>query len=165
MAEAVGPTAHIDLDVYPHKIHIRSDVLNSLTAEELQATIAHEVGHRIGLANTSSELCGTNPSIMNGHDENNVQVTREVKSEDVYKSNRSADPNTTNNCTQTPPPTAADPSPTPTPTPEPTPEPTATPSGEACEEYGAGWFPGHNGRTCVPPECADCYINGGSCRV
>ena len=50
----------------------------------------------------------------------------------------------------------------PNPTPTPTPEPTATPPGGECEEYGAGWFPGNNGRTCVPPECSDCYGDGGS---
>jgi hypothetical protein len=46
-----GPAAHIDLEHYPHEIRIRSDVLNNLSGTDLAAMIAHEVGHRIGLAN------------------------------------------------------------------------------------------------------------------
>ena len=114
--------AHIDMSVHPHRITIRSDVLNLLTADELAAVIAHEVGHRIGLANLADDAsCVYSPhSIMNGHDGSGrpVEEARAVTSADVYQSNRSGDPNTTNtHCTQTPPTTVADP-PAPTPTPE-----------------------------------------------
>jgi hypothetical protein len=43
-------------------------------------------------------------------------------------------------------------------TPTPTPEPTEGP----CDQFGEGWFIGIDGKTCVPPECADCYAAGGS---
>ncbi len=46
-----GDPAFINLEVYPHTITIRSDVIQSLSAADLAAMIAHEVGHRIGLAN------------------------------------------------------------------------------------------------------------------
>lgn len=36
------------------------------------------------------------------------------------------------------------------------------PPDNSCSEYGEGWFIGIDGRTCVPPECADCYAAGGS---
>lgn len=118
------PTAFIDMSVYPHRITIRADVLELLTADELGVVIAHELGHRIGLSNLEDDQsCVSSPnSIMNGHDGSGrpVEEARAVTSADVYQSNRSADPNTTNNCTQTPPTTvAADPSPLLTPSPSP----------------------------------------------
>lgn len=49
-----GPPASIDLDTYPHEISIRSDVINNLSAADLAAMIAHEVGHRIGACKLGS---------------------------------------------------------------------------------------------------------------
>lgn len=51
-----GAPANIDLTTYPHVISIRSDILNSLSGEDLAAIIAHELGHRIGLGNWMENL-------------------------------------------------------------------------------------------------------------
>ncbi len=93
-----GPPAVIVLDTYPHEIRIRSDVLANLSATDLAAMIAHEVGHRIGLANWNEEpscpnvgatiMNGSNP--LNGH----RMVTTEVKPMDVYQVNRAFDDST-----------------------------------------------------------------------
>lgn len=49
------------------------------------------------------------------------------------------------------------------PTPTPPPLPTPTPGDSACEQTnGPGWFVGLDGRTCVPPECMNCYQQGGT---
>lgn len=152
-ANLSAPTASIDMSVHPHRITIRADVLNLLTADELGIVIAHEVGHRIGLSNLEDDpSCVSSPnSIMNGHDGSGrpVEEARAVTSTDVYQSNRSADPSTTNtHCTETPPTTVADPSATPSPTPE-----------------VVGGFEGYNGTlSCgidIPPSCQDGVDNDG----
>jgi hypothetical protein len=97
-APNTGPPARINLESYPHEIQIRSDVLANLSAADLAAMIAHEIGHRIGLANSNEEpncpnvgatiMNGSNP--FNGH----RMVTTEVKSMDVFQVNRAFDDST-----------------------------------------------------------------------
>lgn len=97
-AAASGPPAHIVLETYPHEIRIRSDVINNLSAADLAAMIAHEVGHRIGLANWNEEPSCPNvgATIMNGSNPANGHrmVTTEVKSMDVFQVNRAFDDST-----------------------------------------------------------------------
>ena len=94
--------AFIDLEHYPHEIKIRTDVLNNLSAADLAAMIAHEVGHRIGLANWDKEknCAGVGATIMNGSNPLNGfrMVTTEVKPNDVFQVNRAFDDNTNQNC-------------------------------------------------------------------
>jgi len=121
----------------------------------LEGKTAHETGHQFGLANCDN--CTPGSSIMGPAYEGPNGDTCNAYYPGGLSGPRSCDIDTVlDTGVYDPPP------PTPTPTPTPTPEPTATPSGGECEEYGAGWFPGNHGRTCVPPECSDCYGNGGS---
>ena len=97
-----GPPAHINLEAHPHEIRIRSDVLTNLNAADLAAMIAHEVGHRIGLANWDQEpnCPGVGATIMNGSNplNGNRMHTTEVKPNDVYQVNRAFDDSTNQNC-------------------------------------------------------------------
>jgi hypothetical protein len=97
-AATSGPPAYIDLNTYPHEINIRSDVINNLSAADLAAMIAHEVGHRIGLANWDQEPSCPNigATIMNGSNpaNGNRMVTTEVMSNDVFQVNRAFDDST-----------------------------------------------------------------------
>lgn len=93
-----GPPANIDLEHYPHQIQIRSDVITNLSAADLAAMIAHELGHRIGLANWNHEPSCPNVggTIMNGSNEANGfrMVTTEVQPNDVFQVNRAYDDST-----------------------------------------------------------------------
>ena len=93
-----GDPAFINLETYPHEIRIRSDVLQNLSAADLAAMIAHEVGHRIGLANWDQEpnCPGVGATIMNGSNPlNGLRMhTTEVKSMDVFQVNRAFDDTT-----------------------------------------------------------------------
>ena len=64
-------------------------MLNNLSADDLAAMIAHELGHRIGLANWNEEpSCpGVGATIMNGSNPLNGfrMHTTEVKPNDVYQ--------------------------------------------------------------------------------
>jgi hypothetical protein len=138
---------------------------NIASCELLKNILAHEIGHTFGLQDCCSCAAGT--TIMNcgtcavsGTNSSGQPVCTKADYNDASNGRSaptSCDNESIKNAGQYPTPT-----PTPTLIPEPTPEPTATPPGGECEEYGAGWYPGNNGRTCVPPECADCYGNGGS---
>ena len=94
----VGAPAEIDLATYPHQIRIQSDVLINLSAADLAAMIAHEVGHRIGLENWNEEpnCPGVGATIMNGSNPLNGHRmhTTEVKSMDVFQVNRAFDDTT-----------------------------------------------------------------------
>lgn len=51
----------------PYKLHIREDMLYRMNMADLQALIAHEIGHRLGLANSENGGPGcstTGPTIM-----------------------------------------------------------------------------------------------------
>lgn len=102
-----------------------------------RAMTRHEVGHTLGLANRGN-CSPENCSVMCLSSLDTLEITP---------------------CDNTAVNTAY---PTPTPTPTPTPEPTATPLDGPCAQFGYGWFIGHDGKTCVPPECEDCYNQGGS---
>ena len=97
-----GDPAFIDLEHYPHEIKIRSDVLTNLSAADLAAMIAHELGHRIGLANWNQErsCADVGATIMNGSNPLNGfrMVTTDVKPNDVYQVNRAFDDSTNQNC-------------------------------------------------------------------
>ncbi len=97
-----GPPANINLEAYPHEIRIRSDVLTNLNAADLAAMIAHELGHRIGLANWDQEpsCAGVGATIMNGSNPLNGyrMHTTEVKPNDVFQANRAFDDSTNQNC-------------------------------------------------------------------
>jgi hypothetical protein len=140
-----GAPADIDLQQYTHVISLRADIINNLSPEDLAATIAHELGHRIGLANSGcADATGQNSTIMNGHDPENGfrQVTTEVRSNDVYQSNRSADPNTTNNCTR-PDPNTAQQSPVVYP-----PDPCSYENVQLCDDKGSEYTWDTNSCTC-----------------
>ena len=99
---STGDPAFIDLEHYPHQIIIRSDVLNNLSAADLAAMIAHEVGHRIGLANWDQEpnCAGVGATIMNGSNPLNGfrMVTTEVKPNDVAQVNHAFDDSRNQTC-------------------------------------------------------------------
>ncbi|HEX8128142.1 MAG TPA: hypothetical protein VF527_03505 [Pyrinomonadaceae bacterium] len=102
-----GACASIDTSSYPHVIRVRADLIDSLTTSQLAALVAHELGHRIGLANAYDDsACSTSATIMNGTINNNncESLVERVHARDVFMSNRNADPNTIQQtCTATDP--------------------------------------------------------------
>jgi hypothetical protein len=92
-----GKCASIDTSSYPHVIRVRADLIDRLTTSQLAGLIAHELGHRIGLANAYDDPdCSLSSTIMNGTiDENDCEpLVERVHARDVFMSNRNADPNT-----------------------------------------------------------------------
>lgn len=185
-----GPPAVIDLEHYPHQIKIRSDVLTNLSAADLAAMIAHELGHRIGLANWDEEpnCPGVGATIMNGSNPLNDQrmVTTEVTSRDVYQVNRAFDDSTNMTHCQVDAPTTAgvpectdadgdaicavndcndglwDPTNTCSGTPTPTPEPECTQLGLPCGSGGC-CNPNENwcnGNTGLCTDCPGQLVDG-----
>jgi hypothetical protein len=102
-----GACASIDTGSYPHVVRVRADLIDSLTTGQLAGLIAHELGHRIGLANAYDDsACSTSATIMNGtiNDNNCEPLVERVHARDVFMSNRNADPNTIQvTCTATDP--------------------------------------------------------------
>jgi hypothetical protein len=94
-----GGCAQIDTAVYPHVITLSANQLNQVN-DEVAGAIAHEFGHRFGLAESNC-----NNTIMSG--QNNCQgVFNQVSATDVSQSRTNYADNTRANCTQTGPTTA-----------------------------------------------------------
>jgi hypothetical protein len=82
-----------DIDVYPNVISLGANVLDN-AAGQITSTLAHELGHSIGLANSTNQTT-TPTSIMQGFTGNNCQqVTNNVQPNDVAAVNRNATPST-----------------------------------------------------------------------
>ena len=89
------PIARIDLTNYPHKIYLRSDAHAGMDVDCIAALVAHELGHRIGLANAGPNTrCPKANTIMRGYNsQTRCQVVVNVQPRDVFMSNRNFDPN------------------------------------------------------------------------
>lgn len=85
----------------PYKLFVREDIVSVMGAEDMAAMMAHEIGHRIGLAHSSE----CNGSIMMGsvtHSDGTISAAHSyIESWDVYTSNRQFNYNTRSECTAT----------------------------------------------------------------
>jgi hypothetical protein len=92
------PYARADNTGHPRYVRINPTWAASLTAAELKAAVAHELGHPHGLsnANTSASGCSQATTIMNGLDDNLKPIVKAVQQRDVYQMNQSL--NNPGNC-------------------------------------------------------------------
>ena len=161
-----GGCASIDASVFPHVITVSSTAVAQST-QAIEATIKHEFGHRLGLAEAGNTVaCGMSTTIMRGAT-GCVPAVTQIQQSDVAQAR--AQYSNPNSCTRQAPPTAAtaeeggcDPSAeeecyssagtwnaatcacaTPTPTP--------TPSPESCPGHCPSWVVALN-QTCFGTE-------------
>ena len=91
-----GGCAQLVFTPVPYELDLADTLPNSLTSDQVGATVAHELGHGIGLANEF--VC---VSIMNGHPQSTcVQITQNVQTIDVKRSDQQCN-DATNNCDTT----------------------------------------------------------------
>jgi hypothetical protein len=88
-----GSCADNDISVYPNVIRLGANVLDN-SAGQISSTLAHELGHSIGIANSTNHTT-TATSVMQGFTGTNCQqVASNVLPNDVAAVNRNADPAT-----------------------------------------------------------------------
>jgi hypothetical protein len=92
------PYARADNTGHPRYVRINPTWAATLTAAELKAAVAHELGHPHGLsnANTSASGCSQATTIMNGLNANLKPIVQAVQQRDVYQMNQSL--NNPGNC-------------------------------------------------------------------
>jgi hypothetical protein len=92
------PYARADNTGHPRYVRINPTWAATLTAAELKAAVAHELGHPHGLsnANTSASGCSQATTIMNGLNSSLKPIVQAVQQRDVYQMNQSL--NNPGNC-------------------------------------------------------------------
>lgn len=92
------PYARAQTTGHPRYVRINPTWAASLTAAELKAAIAHELGHPHGLsnANTAASGCSQATTIMNGLNGLGKPIVQAVQQRDVYQMNQSL--NNPGNC-------------------------------------------------------------------